>query len=81
MERMITMAKYIDADKLKKAFDQTSAREDGYYPNNVVDSIPAVDAVEVVWCAECKHLVQYDGIVGTGVYECERLKTIRIIIL
>ena len=41
-----------------------------------IDYQPA-DVAEVVRCAECKHLVPYDGIVGAGVYECERLKTIR----
>jgi len=37
------MVKYINADKLKKLFDETSANADGYCPNNVIDMLPAAD--------------------------------------
>ena len=58
------MAKYINADELKKVFRDT---EDAEYARwtlagviGEIDDIEAADVVSVVRCGECKNLMQ-DG--------------------
>lgn len=76
------MAEYIKLEDAKKVvrlrlFEENySERQVDIFINDI-SKIQVDDVVEVVRCAECKHLVPYDGIVGTGVYECDRLKTKR----
>lgn len=39
----------IDADKLKKRFDETGLERMGLYPNNLVNAAPTVKAIPLTW--------------------------------
>ena len=50
------MARYIDADKLKRHIVEDPYRmiDDVVYADDI-DNAPTVDAVEVVRCKDCRH--------------------------
>lgn len=61
----------IDADKMRKDWLENGENEYVYDTNAVLESIdeqPTVDAVEVVRCKDCKHLMFSDmyGECGRG---------------
>ena len=39
----------INADTLKRKFDQTDLKERGIFPNNLVDSCAEVKAIPIAW--------------------------------
>lgn len=63
------MARYIDADEVKKAIEESWDGCLGSYDSNeivvndlwVIDKVPTADVVEVVRCKDCKHLEILNG--------------------
>lgn len=58
------MARLIDADRLKNAIRAEPWKPDNYIQRaveyvceDIVDEAPTVDAVEVVRCKDCKHMI------------------------
>ena len=54
------MARYIDADELRKYWLENGINENVYNTNDVLDSIdyqPSADVVEVCRCGECRFNV------------------------
>lgn len=64
------MARYIDADKLKKLRDDViSGKFDIKTESDLIDMCPTEDVVKVVRCKECKHFEQmYDMQTGQKLY-------------
>lgn len=62
---------YIDSEALKKKIFPYGMADNGNYGINAksvmvaIEDAPAVDAVEVVRCGECKHFHEYP-VVGTN---------------
>ena len=51
------MAEYIERKTVKELLERYGATDDALA---LIDSVPAVDAVQVVRCRECKHLMFSD---------------------
>lgn len=64
----------IDADALKeKAIYMYGFGQNKYVPMKAIDNAPAIKAVEVVRCGECKRAKAYKAWDGHAGFKCELL--------
>lgn len=72
------MARYIDADAVKKYILETGFYCDTYadreYSAEIIDTFPTEDVVQVVRCKDCKWFNMSDigGTIPPIVYRCKR---------
>ncbi len=64
------MARYIDAERLKRTFASGIRVYDGkctiYDVLHNIENEPTADAVEVCRCEKCKHWKKYENTAGAG---------------